>query len=64
VEGIASYYDVLDAKKAAWTYRAPTEAFASIAGWLALYAGPIDYGGWITKDLVGPFEGAPGTQGW
>ncbi|MGL5094638.1 MAG: DUF427 domain-containing protein, partial [Planctomycetia bacterium] len=22
------------------------------------------YGGWITKDLVGPFKGAPGTFGW
>lgn len=22
------------------------------------------YGGWITRDLVGPFKGAPGTLGW
>jgi hypothetical protein len=22
------------------------------------------YGGWITSDVVGPFEGAPGTWGW
>ena len=22
------------------------------------------YGGWITRNLVGPFKGAPGTAGW
>jgi hypothetical protein len=22
------------------------------------------YEGWITSDIVGPFEGAPGTWGW
>ncbi|MEA2694295.1 MAG: hypothetical protein QOJ16_3682 [Acidobacteriota bacterium] len=22
------------------------------------------YGGWITKEIVGPFKGAPGTGGW
>ena len=22
------------------------------------------YGGWITKELVGPFKGEPGTEGW
>ena len=22
------------------------------------------YGGWITKDLIGPFKGAPGTELW
>lgn len=22
------------------------------------------YGGWITKDVVGPFKGEPGTMGW
>ncbi len=22
------------------------------------------YGGWITHDIVGPFKGATGTQGW
>ncbi|MCL7453612.1 MAG: hypothetical protein M8467_11265 [Anaerolineae bacterium] len=22
------------------------------------------YGGWITKDIVGPFKGEPGTLGW
>lgn len=22
------------------------------------------YGGWITADVVGPFKGEPGSQGW
>jgi hypothetical protein len=22
------------------------------------------YGGWITRDVVGPFKGAPGTNWW
>ena len=22
------------------------------------------YGGWITKQIVGPFKGGPGTAGW
>jgi hypothetical protein len=22
------------------------------------------YGGWITHDVVGPFQGEPGTEGW
>lgn len=79
-KGVASYYDVLDAKKCAWTYRKPTEAFASIASWIAFYAGLMDectvdgevvtpqpggfYGGWVTSDLIGPFKGSPGTAGW
>ncbi len=31
----------------------------------AVVAQPGDfYGGWITRELVGPFKGAPGTLGW
>lgn len=64
----------------AWSYERPTSAFASIAGHLAFYARLLDecwvddeqvmanpgsfYGGWITSNIVGPFKGDPGTQGW
>lgn len=78
-KGQAGYYDVVVGKRvaarAAWTYRAPTPAFAAIKDFIALYAGPMDacyvagervtpqpgdfYGGWITADIVGPFKGAP-----
>jgi len=65
---------------AAWSYPQPTRAFAALKGHLAFYASRISdcwvddelvvpqpgdfYGGWITRDLLGPFKGTPGTQGW
>lgn len=65
---------------AAWSYEAPIdEAFAEVAGAVAFYATELEclvdgerakpqpggfYGGWITKELVGPFKGEPGTSGW
>ncbi len=68
------------AHRAAWYYPDPTPAFAAIRNYVAFYAGRMDlctvdgeqvipqpgafYGGWITKDVVGPFKGEPGTLGW
>lgn len=68
------------AANAAWYYPQPTPAFAAIKDHVAFYAGPMDactvdgelvqpqpgqfYGGWITRDIVGPFKGEPGTWGW
>lgn len=65
---------------AAWTYPEPVAAFASIRDYVAFYAQRMDacfvdgervtpqpgefYGGWITRDIVGPFKGEPGTRGW
>lgn len=65
---------------AAWSYPAPTPAFLQIRDHLAVYAGKVDacfvgdervtpqpggfYGGWVTKNLTGPFKGGPGTTGW
>lgn len=67
-------------REAAWTYPDPTGPFAALRDHLAFYAGKMDacyvddervtpqpggfYGGWITRDLVGPFKGGPGSQGW
>jgi len=66
--------------KAAWGYPAPSRAFAAIAHHYAFYASRVDecyvddelvvpqegdfYGGWITRDVVGPFKGPAGTWGW
>lgn len=62
-----------------WYYKAPKPAFASIKDHYAFYPGRaqcyIDdelvvaqtggfYGGWISKEIVGPFKGEPGTQWW
>ncbi|UCH84750.1 MAG: DUF427 domain-containing protein [Candidatus Latescibacterota bacterium] len=68
------------AERAVWSYPAPTKPFAAIRDYLAFYAGAMDacyvdgervtpqpggfYGGWITKNIVGPFKGEPGTMGW
>jgi uncharacterized protein (DUF427 family) len=83
-KGVAHYFDVRARGRvegnAAWGYDRPSEAYASIAGFVAFYAGRMDacfvddeqvkpqpgsfYGGWITRDIVGPFKGEPGTEGW
>jgi uncharacterized protein (DUF427 family) len=68
------------AANAAWCYPAPTPDFAAIQGYVAFYASAMDacyvddervrpqagdfYGGWITRDIVGPFKGEPGTLHW
>lgn len=64
----------------AWFYPSPTAAFAGIKDYVAFYPSRMDacyvdgervtpqpgdfYGGWITKDIVGPFKGSAGTWGW
>ncbi len=64
----------------AWSYPEPTKgAFESIRDHIAFYPAslrcfvddePVEaqpgnfYGGWITKDIIGPFKGSPGTSFW
>jgi len=65
--------------QAAWSYEAPYDEFEAIRGWVSLYPGRVAcwlggvrveaqpggfYGGWVTPEVVGPFKGEPGTQGW
>ena len=68
------------AMDAAWSYANPRSAFAAIKDYVAFYPAMMDacyvdgeivtpqpggfYGGWITRDIVGPFKGAEGTWGW
>jgi uncharacterized protein (DUF427 family) len=68
------------ARRAAWSYEHPGREFERIAGYLAFYAGRVDratvdgeaalpqpggfYGGWVTRDVVGPFKGEPGSEAW
>lgn len=65
---------------AAWGYASPSAGFEALRDHVAFYASRVDacwvgddrvtpqpgrfYGGWITPDLVGPFKGEPGTEGW
>ncbi len=67
-------------KNAGWFYADPTREFAEIKDYIAFYPSKPDacyvddelvrsqegdfYGGWITKDIVGPFKGGAGTWGW
>ncbi|MBD2202458.1 DUF427 domain-containing protein [Calothrix sp. FACHB-1219] len=64
----------------AWFYPDPTSAFVAMKDYVAFYAHTMDacyvdgeqvqpqpgnfYGGWITRDIVGPFKGIPGSWGW
>lgn len=68
------------AESAAWSYPNPTPDFAAIKDHIAFYAGPMDacyvddelvtpqpggyYGGWITRNIIGPFKGEPESGGW
>ncbi|MGD8413002.1 MAG: DUF427 domain-containing protein [Candidatus Latescibacterota bacterium] len=68
------------AEKAAWSYPAPTPAFGAIRDFIAFYPGPMDacyvdgervtpqpggfYGGWITRNIKGPFKGGAGSMSW
>jgi uncharacterized protein (DUF427 family) len=68
------------ANQIGWTYPHPTPAFEPIKNYVAFYAWAMEkclvdgeivqpqpgrfYGGWITNDIVGPFKGEPGTNGW
>jgi uncharacterized protein (DUF427 family) len=68
------------AARAAWAYPAPVDEYAVLARMVSFYPAAMDacfvgdeqvraqaggfYGGWITDNVVGPFKGDPGTQGW
>jgi uncharacterized protein (DUF427 family) len=63
----------------AWSYPKPLPGAEALAQCVAFYPRELDcrvdsqrvrpqpggfYGGWITPDLVGPFKGEPGSEGW
>lgn len=66
--------------RGAWCYPEPRREFEGLRNTVAFYPGAMDecfldgerveiqagdfYGGWITSDILGPFKGGPGTQGW
>ena len=64
---------------AAWAYDEPYEEFASLAGHVSFYPARVAcwlggervapqpgrfYGGWVTPEVIGPFKGEPGSEGW
>jgi uncharacterized protein (DUF427 family) len=64
----------------AWAYAEPSPGYEALAGYVSFYPARMEvclvdgdyvegqpggfYGGWITSDVVGPFKGGPGTDGW
>ena len=68
------------AEHSAWTYPEPKEPYAPLRDHYAFYAGRVDacflddervtpqggefYGGWVTAEVVGPYKGEPGSEGW
>lgn len=68
------------ANNAAWSYPNPAPAYQSIQNHIAFYPSLMDacyvddepvtpqpgdfYGGWITKNITGPFKGDPNTSNW
>ncbi|WOH19278.1 DUF427 domain-containing protein [Paenarthrobacter sp. GOM3] len=72
--------DGVVASRGGWTYPEPTQGFEALRTRVALYPGRMEsceidgeqveaqaggfYGGWITRRIVGPFKGEPGTAGW
>lgn len=69
----------LPSRAVAWSYSKPFPPFDPLTDYLAFYPQHLDcflddepvtpqpggfYAGWITKDVVGPFKGEPGTGHW
>lgn len=68
------------ANRVAWHYPEPKEGFEQLRDHLAFYPRRVDaaylddeevtpqpgayYGGWITKEIEGPFKGESGSEGW
>jgi uncharacterized protein (DUF427 family) len=64
----------------AWGYPRPEPGFEALRDHVAFYPGRVDacwlgeervapqagpfYGGWVTAEIVGPYKGEPGTEGW
>ena len=67
------------AKKAAWCYSDPILGSVGIKNYISFYPGLLAcyvdhervhaqpggfYGGWVTREIVGPFKGEQGTSSW
>lgn len=65
--------------RVAWSYPQPQPGFEALLGHIGFYPAPLDcriegrrvqpqpgrfYAGWVTPELVGPFKGEPGSEGW
>lgn len=66
-------------EQVAWSYPEPFAGFEDLRDHISFYPHLLEcyvdgerarvqagsfYGGWITSELIGPFKGDPGTEGW
>jgi len=66
-------------ERAAWCYEEPLPGFEALRGHVGFYPSPLActvggarvlaqpgrfYAGWVTPEIVGPFKGEPGSEGW
>lgn len=78
-KGVARAYDVGAVGQAAWTYVETYPEYASLAGHFAFYPAKLDctvdgegvvaqpggyYGGWVTREIVGPFKTGDQDTAW
>ena len=64
---------------AGWSYPEPFEGFEAMADYISFFPAKVEcrvagelvapqpggfYGGWVTREIVGPFKGLPGTEWW
>ena len=62
-----------------WSYPDPSSNFAVLKNYYSFYPNKVEcfldgervkgqpggfYGGWVTKEIIGPYKGEPGTSGW
>jgi uncharacterized protein (DUF427 family) len=65
--------------RVAWSYPTPEAGYQALRGHIAFYPGPLEcrvegqrvrpqpgrfYAGWVTDEVVGPFKGEAGSEGW
>ena len=78
-KGLAQGFDLPNLVDAAWAYIDTFPEFACIAGFFSFYPAKLRcsvdgelvrpqpggyYGGWITSEVIGPYKGEPGSEGW
>ena len=78
-KGISYEISVASIKQAGWVIEAVYPEFGELCGWYAFYPQKLNcfideervgaqpggyYGGWVTRDIVGPIKGEPGTKSW
>lgn len=77
-KGRARYWS-LGGAAVAWSYDDPRPGYEALRDHVAFYPGRVAcfvdrvrvlpqpggfYGGWVTPEVVGPWKGEPGTEGW